>query len=524
MTQNKSIVYGVLAAILALVVIWETVEHQHARRAARAAMIIRAKDISITVSLVMRSQRRFGGIISKDRMESALNALVKPGDSLNDLTAIALLNAAGEVVASAGATTGQDFKQSALNAESWSGSTITVMNLVDLGTNMTREMDAPHTIVIPRRDMPQGPFGTNRPPPNAGSEGRPGPPPDFPPPPQNEPGYQEGTNSQSFSTNGPGSQPRRWGRDRGGENRPPLGRPFWMSEAEYKAAIEKQGVHSFAVVLSTKSTAEQLQRDLVMRGVICLLGGLAVLGMGLAWRNTIKSSELELRLVRASELNSHLKQMNLAAAGLAHETKNPLNIVRGLAQVISRREDAKEEIRRKALDIVEETDRVTAQLNEFINYSRPREVRLAQVSLGSVVSEVVRALNFDCEEKAVSLEVAQDLPTVRADEQLLRQAIFNLIINAIQAAPRQGRINVAFSHQQTGEGILDIVDNGPGVPPENRSEIFKPYFTTHHKGTGLGLAIVRQIILAHGWEIQCLANEPSGAIFRISHIRVATPS
>ena len=62
---------------------------------------------------------------------------------------------------------------------------------------------------------------------------------------------------------------------------------------------------------------------------------------------------------------------------------------------------------------------------------------------------------------------------------------------------------------------------GSRVPVERRQEIFKPYFTTHQKGTGLGLAIVSQIVLAHGWEIQCLANAPKGAIFRITHLKLA---
>jgi signal transduction histidine kinase len=60
------------------------------------------------------------------------------------------------------------------------------------------------------------------------------------------------------------------------------------------------------------------------------------------------------------------------------------------------------------------------------------------------------------------------------------------------------------------------------VPPAQRLEIFKPYFTTHQKGTGLGLAVVRQIVLAHGWDIQCLPNEPKGAIFRLSHLKLST--
>ena len=75
--------------------------------------------------------------------------------------------------------------------------------------------------------------------------------------------------------------------------------------------------------------------------------------------------------------------------------------------------------------------------------------------------------------------------------------------------------------QKTGatEAAIEVRDDGPGVPPERRQEIFKPYFTTHQKGTGLGLAVVQQIVLAHGWEIECLPNNPRGAIFRITHLR-----
>jgi signal transduction histidine kinase len=71
------------------------------------------------------------------------------------------------------------------------------------------------------------------------------------------------------------------------------------------------------------------------------------------------------------------------------------------------------------------------------------------------------------------------------------------------------------------EASIEVRDNGPGVPAENRAEIFKPYFTTQQKGTGLGLAIVQQIVQAHGWEIACLANTPQGAIFRITHLKLA---
>jgi signal transduction histidine kinase len=216
--------------------------------------------------------------------------------------------------------------------------------------------------------------------------------------------------------------------------------------------------------------------------------------------------------------------MNVAAAGLAHETRNPLNIVRGLAQMISRREDASPEIQARSREILDETDRVKAQLNEFINYSRPREVRRAAVNLSAVAGDVVRALNYDIEEKKVRVNNLAEPLTVEADEQLLRQTLFNLVLNATQAVPAGGEIWIRTGRTGGGEALVEIADNGPGVAPEHRAEIFKPYFTTHSEGTGLGLAVVQQIVLAHGWEIECAANQPSGALFRITHLRLTGKS
>jgi signal transduction histidine kinase len=226
-------------------------------------------------------------------------------------------------------------------------------------------------------------------------------------------------------------------------------------------------------------------------------------------------------LVRASELTTHLKEMNLAAAGLAHETRNPLNIIRGLAQMISKQADAPAEIRDKSRAIVDETDKVTVQLNEFINYSRPREVRRSTLALSSAVGEVVHALGYDIEEKRIQVEIKGEPLSIEADEQLLRQALFNLLLNAVQAVDPGGVIQIVMARQGATEAMLEIRDNGPGVPADRRKEIFKPYFTTQAKGTGLGLTVVQQIVNAHGWEIECLSNEPKGAIFRLAHIKLA---
>jgi two-component system sensor histidine kinase HydH len=142
------------------------------------------------------------------------------------------------------------------------------------------------------------------------------------------------------------------------------------------------------------------------------------------------------------------------------------------------------------------------------------------LALNSVVTEVVRALNYDIEEKNIQVEIKGEMLSIEADEQLLRQVLFNLVLNATQAVGEGGEIQILAQRLSASEASIEVKDNGPGVPADRRTEIFKPYFTTQQKGTGLGLAIVQQIVLAHGWEIECLSNEPKGANFRITHLQV----
>jgi signal transduction histidine kinase len=497
MTRKPQPVYIGLVAVWCVVILWQMLEHRRVKAAAQTALINRSEDISTTLGLVIRSQRRFAGIVSQERIESALKEMVKAGE----MTSVALLNAAGEVVASAG--TPIDFQRKGVMAtgERWDPHSVTLVNLVDLGASVTREGETNRpTIVLPRREPGSFP---PPPPPDERERPRPGPV-------TNEPaGYAPGGIASATNI-----FPGPW--ERGGP--PRGGRPPRMSEEEYKDLLQRRGLHGLAIVMSSEAFLQTNRQDLWMRGVIGCFASLSAIGLGLAWRNIAKSSELQMRLLRASEMNTHLKEMNIAAAGLAHETRNPLNIIRGMAQMISKQPDAPPEVRNRSRDIIDETDRVTAQLNEFINYSRPREVRRAPLALGAVIGEVVRALNYDIEEKRIRVEVVDEQLTIEADEQLLRQALFNLLLNAIQAVEPGGEIHVVARRIAPGEALLEVRDNGPGVAPEHRADIFKPYFTTHQKGTGLGLAVVQQIVLAHGWEVECHPNQPRGAVFRISHV------
>jgi signal transduction histidine kinase len=211
--------------------------------------------------------------------------------------------------------------------------------------------------------------------------------------------------------------------------------------------------------------------------------------------------------------------MNIAAAGLAHETRNPLNIIRGLAQLVSKSDDTPQEIRDTSLEIAEEVDRVTARLNQFIDYSKPPEVVPSPTRVKAVVEDVIRTLESDCEEKGVEIAYRGPDLLIESDQSLLRQVIFNLLLNAVHAVDSGGRIEAVLERISRDEAFLEIRDNGPGVPKDAAEEIFRPYFTTSEKGTGLGLTVVRQIALAQQWEIEYTPSEEGGAVFRLSGLR-----
>lgn len=521
-SRRSTLIYALLALVWVLVVIWQVEEHTRIRDAAKTELRGNAHVLANFLSATIRGQR-FRGAVIQDRLEPVLDLLV--GSRTNELTrpsellGITLLNSAGDPIVSAGNT--NYVQPSAAEGEYWTPDAVTFVNPVagvsfNEGTNnsivllpsprnMTNEM---------RRDF-------QRPEPSpAGASSN---------PPESTAAGAAATNSDGTSNNitregeqpplpgGGGGEPR-GGLGRRGSRRPPW--MSWMSEDEFKALTARRELHGLVLTMSTERYDAVCIHDLWLRFVIVFFAGISAAGFGLAWRTVARTSELQIRLVRASELNTHLKEMNLAAAGLAHETRNPLNIIRGMAQMLARQPDTPPEVREKSRAIVDETDKVTAQLNEFINYSRPREIRRAVLPLQSAIKEVVRALNYDIDEKKVKLEVKGEPLSVEADEQLFRQALFNLLLNAVQVLPVGGEITVVTGKQNTEEAFLEIRDNGPGVPPERRREIFKPYFTTQQKGTGLGLAVVQQIVLAHGWEIQCLGNDPQGAVFRITHLKL----
>jgi len=262
-------------------------------------------------------------------------------------------------------------------------------------------------------------------------------------------------------------------------------------------------------------------RAIMRTGVAIVLAALVAGTMLLLWRNLQRSADLAIRLVQAREKNLHLEEMRLAAAGLAHETRNPLNVVRTIAQSLNACLADPDLLRQRTGTIIEEVDHINARLAEFIDYSRPREPAFASLDVRKLAGEIAALLQPDAEDEDVVLTVEGEIAPVLADGAQIRQVIFNLALNAVNASTDGGTITVRVGLDGDEKGWLEVEDEGPGVPADIREDIFLPYFTRNEQGTGLGLAVVRQIVAAHGWTIRYVDRPGCGAVFRIEGMQPA---
>ncbi len=218
---------------------------------------------------------------------------------------------------------------------------------------------------------------------------------------------------------------------------------------------------------------------------------------------------------RLEELRLRTERLEAVAelsASLAHEIKNPLASIRSAVEQLGARGRATEDERVLATLIVRESDRLSRLLSEFLDFARVRVTRGERVNMGEVAQAAVRLADTHPDRKS-GVSVTCVTPTepllVEGDEDLLHRAIFNITLNAVQAAPASsGRVTVELSRlefEQIPTGVpfevsavsLRVSDNGPGIPIELRERVFDPFFTTKTGGTGLGLPIVHRAIEAH---------------------------
>jgi signal transduction histidine kinase len=306
------------------------------------------------------------------------------------------------------------------------------------------------------------------------------------------------------------------GPDGGGMGRGPGGGRGWgrrWEEADASSPFAP-GKGVAAILLVDRGDADRAcRRAAWTRSLIVVAGSLVALCVALAWRATMRLTEARGR-ERSLELEArHFRDLSQAAAGLAHETRNPLGLIRGWTQRLAETEIDSPDGRQRAQAVVEECDRLTARINQFLAFARPSEPRREPFDPAEVVEELAALLEPDLCAKHLTLGRIEFGTTIQADREMFRQAVFNLLQNAVQASPEEATIQTKLVGRRGGARRLEVADRGPGVPAELVGKLFTPYFTTRCGGTGLGLAIVRRIAAAHGWEVGYTPRPDGGAVF-----------
>jgi two-component system NtrC family sensor kinase len=236
-------------------------------------------------------------------------------------------------------------------------------------------------------------------------------------------------------------------------------------------------------------------------------------------------SELEERVaersaaLRATQARMiHQEKMaafGLLAAGIAHEVGNPLAALSSLVQMLQRR--GPDVYTAEKLDLAaRQLSRIERTIRELIDFSRPASSREIQVRLADVVDEALGIAKYyhRTKQRAITCEVSPDLPSVRAVRDHLTQVVLNLLLNAIDATPKGGRIHLAASAEE-GRVHLIVTDDGRGIALADRCRLFQPFFTTKPQGTGLGLFISRQIVEELGGTLTYTTEPGQGTTFTV---------
>lgn len=234
-----------------------------------------------------------------------------------------------------------------------------------------------------------------------------------------------------------------------------------------------------------------------------------LLGLLITFQDLTQVKEMEGQLKRSDRLAA----IGRLSASIAHEIRNPLAAISGSVQLLSEDAGVDEEGKRLMRIVVKEADRLSRLLTNFLIYARPKTPELHDVNISLLLDDLLKMTRGD--RRFAALEFSCNYPpeiVKKVDRDQIKQAIWGLLINAVEATSGQGTIRIGFHPQ---DGTLYLEDDGPGIPEEIRDRVFEPFFTTKSSGTGMGLSLIYSIIEAHHGSIEILEGAEGGAHFRI---------
>ena len=226
-------------------------------------------------------------------------------------------------------------------------------------------------------------------------------------------------------------------------------------------------------------------------------------------------------------LRRTLTELGTIAAGVAHEIRNPLASIKTFAQLLPAKADDPEFRNEFSRLVVMDVERITKVVETMLAFARPAEVKVANYSAAELVEEAVLLVQSRLKSKSIELtKQFHEQPVLRVDKQQILQVLVNLLNNAVDALPEHGKIRVAtgvrtMEDAEEGNGsqrcgVIEVADNGPGMPAAIRNRLFDPFFTTKREGTGLGLSISQKIVRDHGGIITVSSIEGKGTTFQVN--------
>lgn len=219
------------------------------------------------------------------------------------------------------------------------------------------------------------------------------------------------------------------------------------------------------------------------------------------------------RLILEEQLRraEHLSTLGEMVAGISHEIRNPLGIIKSSAELLKKKIVALDPSNKVPDIIVEESARLNKIITDFLNFAKPREPNLVPCNIEDIIEKNINYLTQQFEEKNISAELKKisNIPETSADSNMLYQAFLNILINSMQSMPGGGKIFVSIISDQSNINII-FEDEGTGIPEDILKKIWDPFFTTKEKGTGLGLIIAKNIIEAHNGKIEISNRHPNG--------------
>ncbi|MDF1541585.1 MAG: ATP-binding protein [Anaerosomatales bacterium] len=238
-----------------------------------------------------------------------------------------------------------------------------------------------------------------------------------------------------------------------------------------------------------------------------------ILGAVVTIEDVSEVKALTEQLMRADRLAA----MGELTAGVAHEVRNPLGVIRASVQLLEDAECDAERVRQAGEVMKQEIDRLDKVIKALLDFGRPSKPTMLATDVSSVLGDVVLFTSRFAAQSEVTItgEYAPDLPRVTADPDQLKQVFLNLITNAVQSMEETGGAIRLSAHEQGDFVVVTLSDTGPGIPAEDLGKVFDPFYSTRDAGTGLGLTIVHRIIDEHDGHIE-LESSPEGTTIRVA--------